>query len=990
VATDTLSVRITAETEPLRRAFTVLQQQLDRVRATGAAVGSTAAAGVQQLNTRLSQTAGLARNIAASLGVGFSAVGLVRAADEAAQMTAKLTLATKATGGLQIAQQGVFSIAQRTRTTLAATVDLYARIERSTREQKVNQATILQLTETINQAAKLSGGGASAEAALFQLSQGLASGTLRGEELNSVLEQTPRLAQAIADGMGIPIGKLRQIAQEGKLTSDAVLRAVLSQSKAIREEFETFPPTIADGFTSIRNALVQYISQSDQAGTTSRNIADALQSIAANLPNIIALVYRLGPLVLAVYTAFKTWPLIVGIVAAVQAAIARFNVQMALSTPLMRAASAQATILAGSMTALGPASAIGATGAVAALGRIRAGLGVLIAAFAGWQIGSYLSDQFLEARLAGLALVVGLDVAFKTLAGGVRQIGVTIREVFVGAFNYVLGRAEAFYRALGAAAERIPGIGSKASALYGDFADTLASSRQEAEGIANAFKRVYDETEAAKEAARQMGLELADAQIAGFNAKETPGTGGDIGIANAVNAGAASLKELAKLAKVQADLVVDEVSRALAQLQRLYDQGKVSIRDYFAEKARLETQSIDAQLEAARAELRAASGTDEVAAANANIIKLMRDRKAVSIDAIEAQRLAEKELAEQMSEVDARILQAQGQGSDATRARLEKEFLSLKLRLQAEGDAAGEELVNKLINLETLDSRLTQAGQRIGEALQRFQGVEAATGAQVSAGMLAQSDAEERIRQQRESSLAVLIRQREELAAVAAEAARVGDSFTLERANSALQELDGNIATLAIDTEALGYKAAQVLQGSLTQLFEDLASGSKSAGEALQDFVLNFVRGMAQIAAQALATYLVLQLLDAIYPGLGKLVAAGGGAAAGVPSNHSGGMAGSGASRRVLPALAFAGAPRYHSGGIAGLAADEVPSILRKDEEILTRQDPRHRYNQGGTTETLEDRVRFVFVDDQRNLNDYLESPRGERTIVKIMQRNPQ
>jgi hypothetical protein len=62
---------------------------------------------------------------------------------------------------------------------------------------------------------------------------------------------------------------------------------------------------------------------------------------------------------------------------------------------------------------------------------------------------------------------------------------------------------------------------------------------------------------------------------------------------------------------------------------------------------------------------------------------------------------------------------------------------------------------------------------------------------------------------------------------------------------------------------------------------------------------------------------------------------------------HAGGLAGSGPMRRVSPAL-FLGAPRYHGGGIAGLAPDEVPSILRRGEEVLTRDDPRHMANMGG------------------------------------------
>lgn len=987
MATESLQIRITAELSQIRAALQGLQGQLETARKTGAQVGAAGAQGIAQLNQRLQSTGRLVAGIAASLGAGLSIAGLVKASDEAATISARLKLATQNAEQLATAQRSVFELAQRTRTSLLATVDLYARIERSTRDLKVNQATILQLTETINQAAQISGGGQGAEAALFQLSQGLASGTLRGEELNSVLEQTPRLAQAIADGMNIPIGKLRQIAQDGKLTSEAVLRALLSQSETLQKEFAEFPPTIASGFTAIRNAFVQYLQTSSQAGTAARDFAEALQAIARNLPAIIDGFVRLGPVVLAVYTAFKLWPLIAGAVAIAQAAVARFTAQLALMTPAMTAAAAQARVLSASMVAVGPASALGAKSAVGALGLIKGALGVLIAAFAGWQIGTYLREQFLEVRLFGIAMVTGLMVAWETLKGGVRQIGVTIREVFVSAFNFVLEKAATFYRALGRAAEKIPGIGSKAADTYNTFADQLASSRVEAEGIANAFNRVYQETEAAKDQARQIGDELADWEINEHYAKKAvEGAAGEIGIGN--GAGVVDPKAAqtaAKLAATNAELVRDAVQRALEQLQRLYDDGKVSIRDFYAEKQRLELQGIDAALAAARAELGAAKGADEVAAANAKITMLMRDRKQVAVDAIYAQKKAEEDLTRQLGALQIRLLQATGETGRATRAQLEEEFRDLLVRLQAEGDTAGYNLARKVINIETFNAQLDQVKSKVSDALGRFNATETATGAQVEAGILGQDDAASRVNEQREASLAILVAQREELVKIRDAAILAEDALTMQRAGDALVEIDGQIAQLAINTESLGYKAAQVLKGALTQLFQDLADGSKSAGDALKDFVLNFVRGMAQIAANALATYLVLQLLDAIYPGLGKATAA----LTAATANHSGGMAGAGATSRKLPSLLFAGAPRYHSGGVAGLGADEVPAVLKKGEEVLTRNDPRHRYNGGMDTQGGREVVKtpIVAIGD-RAVADALAGAAGEDVVLTHVRNN--
>ncbi|WP_422678209.1 tape measure protein [Bosea beijingensis] len=116
---------------------------------------------------------------------------------------------TKSQGALNAVYPRAFDISQNTRTSTSGTIELYARLQKSTRGMGCSANTLLGVTETVNQTlATTPGPAGSAEAALLLLSQGMASVTLRGEELNSVMEQAPHLAQLIADGMGIPIGSL--------------------------------------------------------------------------------------------------------------------------------------------------------------------------------------------------------------------------------------------------------------------------------------------------------------------------------------------------------------------------------------------------------------------------------------------------------------------------------------------------------------------------------------------------------------------------------------------------------------------------------------------------------------------------------------------------------------------------------------------------------------------------------------------------------------
>ena len=215
-------VEITANLQAIKAGLRSLQRDISTLKSEAAKPAKGIDLGLDKTKSSIQGAIVAVKGLIASYAGIQGVVGLGRLADEAATLNARLRLATRNQQEFNQAQAGTFDIAQRTRTSVGATIDLYARLERSTRQLGVNQATLLQLTESINQAAQISGGGPGAEAALFQLSQGLASGTLRGEELNSVLEQTPRISQAIADGLGVPIGKLRELAQAGELTAEAV------------------------------------------------------------------------------------------------------------------------------------------------------------------------------------------------------------------------------------------------------------------------------------------------------------------------------------------------------------------------------------------------------------------------------------------------------------------------------------------------------------------------------------------------------------------------------------------------------------------------------------------------------------------------------------------------------------------------------------------------------------------------------------------------
>ncbi|NIP54632.1 tape measure protein [candidate division KSB1 bacterium] len=186
----------------------------------------------------------------------------VKTADALSLVEGRLKLVTNSAEELATVQTELLRIANDTRNAYQGTADLYARVGRVTRDLDVSQKDLLQTTKTINQALIVSGAAAQeASAALVQLSQGLASGTLRGDELRSVLEQTPRLARAIAEGLGVTIGQLRELGTQGELTADRVIKALLSQRDVIEQEFSKMPKTVGQSFVVLNNIVGSIIKR---------------------------------------------------------------------------------------------------------------------------------------------------------------------------------------------------------------------------------------------------------------------------------------------------------------------------------------------------------------------------------------------------------------------------------------------------------------------------------------------------------------------------------------------------------------------------------------------------------------------------------------------------------------------------------------------------------------------------------------------------------
>ena len=215
----------------------------------------------------MSSTAGKLRAALGTIGGALALREIIQASDAYTSLNSRLLLVSDSQEEANATFNDAYQLAQETRQELGSTVELYARLARSTEELNLTDEERLAITRAINQSYVVSGASAQeAASSTLQLSQGLAAGTLRGEELNSVLENSPRLARAIAEGLGITIGELRKYGEEGRLTAEAVSRALLRSADDINSEFQQMPRTVGQALQQLRNDLVVTFGQTDTSG----------------------------------------------------------------------------------------------------------------------------------------------------------------------------------------------------------------------------------------------------------------------------------------------------------------------------------------------------------------------------------------------------------------------------------------------------------------------------------------------------------------------------------------------------------------------------------------------------------------------------------------------------------------------------------------------------------------------------------------------------
>jgi len=244
------------------------------------------------------------RAVLATLGVVALTRQLISQVNAYQNLTNQLKNVTKGAKNLADIQRELFNLAQDTRGSLDSVTNLYSRLARSTESLGLSQTKILGLTKTISQAFVVSGASAQeASNATIQLGQALGAGALRGDEFRSVAEQGTRIIKALSAGLGVTRGELKKMADEGKLTTEIVVKALSKQAGAIQAEFDKTEKTVSQAFQQIENSALRTFGSIDSRELVGAldglretledpAIANGLQTIASGLLQITSLLIK--------------------------------------------------------------------------------------------------------------------------------------------------------------------------------------------------------------------------------------------------------------------------------------------------------------------------------------------------------------------------------------------------------------------------------------------------------------------------------------------------------------------------------------------------------------------------------------------------------------------------------------------------------------------------------------------------------------------------
>lgn len=421
-------------------------------------------------------------------GIGLATAAFTRGLDDVTTYNNRLRLVASSQENANRLFDENVQIAIRSRSELGAVVEAYGRIARSTKDLGLSQRDVLGITEAVTKSFRISGASIQeASATAIQFGQALSSDRLGGDELRSIMEQGPRLSQAIVDGINllnktdpsvlpkklrdemqatgrISLGQLRAVAKEGLLTSNVVARAVMSQQDAINAEFKRVTPTIAESFVVMKTQWLSFLNAFNKGTGVANMIAGAIMFVGSNLQTIIPFAATLAGMMATVFVvktiqdfvniikAVPSWigfataatqanttatGVNTGAVAGQSAAVGTNTGAIIAETNALLANSAAQGANAGARTGAAAAGAAGAAGAAAGAGRVVQGGGAAVSAVANGMTAAGV------AATAATPKVTMLTRATTGLAAAGRAVLVVFSSILAFAATFVAAFAAA-------------------------------------------------------------------------------------------------------------------------------------------------------------------------------------------------------------------------------------------------------------------------------------------------------------------------------------------------------------------------------------------------------------------------------------------------------------------------------------------------------------------------------------------------------------------
>lgn len=250
--------------------------------------------GTRVVDRELSSVAGKFNIVAAAvaaLGAAMAAARIAQRADEFRLLATRVEVAAGSVQSGVVAFESLVAISRRTQSSLAGNIEVFNRLNQSLLQMGGTQNDTLLVTELLAKAIKVSGASAvEAKAAMLQFGQALGSGKLAGDELRSLMETAPYLMRQLADGIGVPVGALKKLGEDGKLTADVVVNALTKAAARIDEDFKKFPQTIEAAMVVAADAAGLAAMKLDELTGTSaaltgmaKGLGEALDKVADQL-----------------------------------------------------------------------------------------------------------------------------------------------------------------------------------------------------------------------------------------------------------------------------------------------------------------------------------------------------------------------------------------------------------------------------------------------------------------------------------------------------------------------------------------------------------------------------------------------------------------------------------------------------------------------------------------------------------------------------------